>query len=73
MALKTSIPVFIMPSDYDEGEVVTKLPNEKTMKIKIRREDVENVKKLERMSGVFVIKTPNEIYDVLTRHLKIRI
>ena len=60
MGLKASIPIFIMPSDYQEGVVITKLPNGRKMKVKVRQEDAENVKKLMKMHNVFVIKTPNQ-------------
>jgi archaeoflavoprotein AfpA len=68
MALKAFVPVYIMPSDYKEGVVVTKLPDGREMKLRIRAEDVEHVKKLARMDGVFILEIPEEIYDVFEKH-----
>lgn len=68
MALKAFVPLYIMPSDYKEGVVLTRLPDGREMKLRIRAEDVEHVKKLARMDGVFVLETPEEIYDVFEKH-----
>jgi len=70
MGLKASIPLFIMPSDYKEGIVITKLPNGNKMNVKVRREDAYNVKKLEKMHDVFIIKTPNEIRQFLAARVE---
>lgn len=64
MALKAFVPVYIMPSDYNEGTVVTKLPSGKEMKLRIRKEDVEHVKELQNMDGLNVIENPEEIKRV---------
>lgn len=67
MALKVFIPVYIMPSNYREGIVVTMLPNEKRMKLRIRREDVENVRRLATMEDVSVIEKPEDINQVFKK------
>lgn len=68
MALKAFVPVYIMPSDYREGIVETELPDGRKMKLRIRKEDVEHVEKLSKMDGVFIIKSPEEIFRVFEKH-----
>jgi len=70
MGLKAFVPVYIMPSDYEEGIVVTKLPNGRDMKLRIRKEDVEHVKKLAGMDDVFILEKPEENYQVFKKHFK---
>jgi archaeoflavoprotein AfpA len=61
MALKSFVPVYILPCDYKEGVTVTQLPDGSEMKIRVRKEDVENTKKLASMDGLFILKKPKEI------------
>lgn len=70
MGLKGFIPVYIMPSDYKEGEITTKLPNGRDFKLRIRKEDVEHVKKLAAMDDVFILENPEEIFHVFTKHFR---
>jgi len=70
MGLKAFVPAYIMPSDYREGIIVTKLPNGRDLKLKIRKEDVEHVKKLADMDDVFILEKPEEIYQVFQKHFK---
>jgi archaeoflavoprotein AfpA len=67
MSLKAFMPVYIAPTDYKEGTVYTKLPNGKEMKLKVRKEEVEQVKKLERMENVFVLEGPQKIRQVFKK------
>jgi len=69
MALKAFVPVYILPSDYREGIVTTKLPDGRKLKLRIRREDAENVNKLIRMEDVFILEKPEDILQVFERHL----
>ena len=66
MALKAFVPVYVMPSDYQEGITITKLPNGRDMRLKIRKEDVAHVIRLSEMEGISVLKTPEAIYDLFT-------
>ena len=68
MAQKAFVPTYIMPCDYREGIITTKLPDGSDMKLRIRKEDAENVQKLRRMEDVFVIETPLEIQSVFEKH-----
>ena len=70
MGLKAFVPTYIMPSDYKEGIVVTKLPDGRNLKLRIRKEDVEHVKKLAGMDDVFILEGPEEIYQVFRKHFK---
>ncbi len=68
MALKAFVPVYLLPSDYKEGSVVTKLPDGRDLKLRVRKEDVENVKRLAGMDEVFVLEKPEDIYRVFEKH-----
>jgi archaeoflavoprotein AfpA len=67
MSLKAFMPVYIAPTDYREGTVYTKLPNGKEMKLRVRKEEVEQVKKLERMEDIFVLEGPQKIREVFKK------
>jgi archaeoflavoprotein AfpA len=68
MALKASVPVYIMPSDYKEGTVVTRLPNGTDLTLRVRREDAENTRKLARMDCVFVLEKPQDVNQIFMKH-----
>jgi archaeoflavoprotein AfpA len=68
MALKATVPVYILPSDYEEGTLITTLPNGKGLKLRVRKEDSENTRKLSSMNGVFVLKKPDSIPGVFMKH-----
>ena len=67
MSLKASVPVYIAPTDYEEGVVYTKLPNGGKLKLRVRKEEVEKVKKLEQMEDVFVLENPQKITAVFKK------
>jgi archaeoflavoprotein AfpA len=64
MSLKAFVPVYIVPTDFEEKTVFTKLPNGREMKLRIRKEDADNVRKLELMDDVHVLREPQKIRDV---------
>ena len=68
MALKGFVPVYVMPSDIKEGTVTTLLPNGKLTKLRVRKEDAENVQKLEKMEGVSILEKPQEIRQVFDKY-----
>jgi archaeoflavoprotein AfpA len=68
MALKAFVPVYIMPSDYKEGTVVTRLPNGRAFTLRVRKEDAENTRKLTGMDRVFVLERPEDVHQVFMRH-----
>lgn len=70
MALKAYVPVYVMPSDLQEGTVLTRLPNGSNLNLRIRKEDAENARKLSTMDGIFVLKDPGEIPEVFMKHFR---
>jgi archaeoflavoprotein AfpA len=66
--LKASTPIYIMPTDLEEGMTATKLPSGVTMRLQVRREDVENVRKISRMEHLSVFARPDEIWNVFKKH-----
>lgn len=54
-AMKVNVPVYIFPVDQHEGEVVTKLPDGRDLKLRIRKVDLENVERLRLMDGITVL------------------
>jgi archaeoflavoprotein AfpA len=70
MGLKAFVPVYIMPSDYKEGIIDTKLPNGRDLRLRIRKEDVEHVKKLAGMDDVLILEQPEEIHRIFKKHFK---
>jgi archaeoflavoprotein AfpA len=68
MALKAFVPVYIMPSDYKEGTLITRLPDGKDLKLRVRKEDAENTRKLSLMENVFLLEKPEDICGVFKKH-----
>jgi archaeoflavoprotein AfpA len=66
-AVKGYVPVYIMPVDYEEGTTTTVLPNGRTLRLRVRKEDADNARKLEAMEGFRTIRDPGEIPGVLAR------
>jgi archaeoflavoprotein AfpA len=70
MSLKAFVPVYVVPSDFEEKTVYTKLPNGKDLKLRIRKEDADNTRKLERMDGMSVLDGPQKIPQVFEKWFK---
>jgi archaeoflavoprotein AfpA len=70
MSLKAFRPVYIMPTDYRESTVYTKLPNGEQMKLRIRKEEADQVRKLEAMEDVYVLENPEKVKEFLAEWLK---
>ncbi len=66
MSLKAFGTVYILPTDYKEGVVETIIPNGKTIKIRVRKEEAEQTRKLEQMDGVHVLESPEKIRAVFS-------
>ncbi len=60
MSLKAFRPVYILPTDYKESVVYTKLPNGKELKLRVRKEEADQVRKLETMDDMHVTGEPSE-------------
>ena len=67
MSLKAFAPVYVVPVDFEEKTILTKLPNGKDMKLRIRKEDAENVRKLELMEDMHVLSEPQKIREVFQK------
>ncbi len=70
MSLKAFRPVYILPSDYRESVVYTKLPNGKELKLRVRKEEADQVRKLETMDGMHVIESPQRMREVFLEWLR---
>ncbi len=70
MSLKAFVPVYVAPTDYEEGVVTTKLPNGNEMKLRVRKEEVEQVRKLRDMEDMFVLESPQQISEVFKKWFK---
>ena len=68
MGQKADVPMYILPSDYEEGVTITQLPDGKELKITIRKEDVEHVEKLSKMYETYIIKEPKDIRNVFAKY-----
>ena len=68
--VKGFIDVHIMPVDFREGIVTTIIPSGKELKLSIRKEDAENVRRLEKMEGFLVFENPDEIRDIIEKRLR---
>lgn len=68
MGQKADVPLYLLPSDYEEGITITKLPDGNDLKITIRKEDVEHVQKLAGMHDTFILKEPKDIIKVFAEH-----
>ncbi len=64
-AVKGFVPVYIMPVDFREGVITTTLPNGDTLKLRVRKEDAENVRRLEKMEGFHVFENPKDIPSII--------
>lgn len=67
MGQKAGVPIYVLPSDFEEGVVVTKLPDGRDLELTIRKEDVEHVEKISKM-GINILRTPQEIEQVFKKH-----
>lgn len=69
-AVKGYVPVFVMPVDFREGETTTTLPSGKKLRLRVRKEDAENVAKLGSMEGIHTFEFPDMIPAILEEHMK---
>jgi archaeoflavoprotein AfpA len=67
MSLKAFVPVYLAPVDYKEGVIYTKLPNGKEMKLRVRKEEAEQVNKLKQTEDVHVLEDPIEIAEIFKK------
>jgi archaeoflavoprotein AfpA len=70
MSLKAFVPVYILPTDYKESIVTTKLPNGKEMRLRVRKEEAEQVRRLEATEDVHVLESPEKMREWFLGWLK---
>lgn len=70
-AHKGNVPIYILPVDQETetGKVTTLLPTGEKIELTIREVDLENFRKLKRMRGITIITKPQEIGDIIKRHM----
>ncbi len=68
MGLKAYRAIYVAPTDYKEGECITKLPNGKEMRLRVRKEEVEQVGKLRVMDGMHILEGPREVHELFRNH-----
>lgn len=68
-AMKARIPVYIFPADQKKGDIVTDLPGGKKLTLTMRDVDLEAVEKLRNMKGITVLGHPDEIKDIIQKHI----
>ena len=73
MSLKAFVNVYVVPSDYEEKTVMTLLPNGKEMKLRIRKEDADNTRELEKMDGMKVLDSPEKIKAIFKEWYDIKL
>jgi archaeoflavoprotein AfpA len=70
MSLKAFVPVYVLPTDYKESIVYTKLPNGKEMKLRVRKEEADQVRKLENMEDVHVLENLQKMKETFLEWLE---
>jgi archaeoflavoprotein AfpA len=70
MSLKAFVPVWIMPVDFKESIIYTKLPNGKEMKLRVRKEEADQVRKLMATEDVRVFENPAAVREGFLEWLK---
>jgi len=63
MSLKAFRPVYVLPTDYKESVVYTKLPNGKEMKLRVRKEEADQVRRLEKMEDMHVFESVQKMRE----------
>jgi archaeoflavoprotein AfpA len=70
MSLKAFRPVYLLPTDYRESIVYTKLPNGKEMKLRVRKEEADQVRRLEAMEDMHVLESPQKMREFFLEWLR---
>jgi archaeoflavoprotein AfpA len=68
-ALKAGTKVYIYPVDQKPGKITTVLPDGEKLTLTIRKIDVKNAEKLKRMRGITVLSQPEDIEEIIKKHL----
>ena len=63
--IKGGVPVYLFPSDQHLEPIVTSKPDGSPLVLKIKDIELENIKKLKKMEGIFVISDFSEIKHII--------
>jgi len=69
-AIKGGQIVYIFPSDQDIEPIVTSRPDGSPLVLKIRDIELENIKKLNKMEGIVVLKDFSAIKPIILQKIK---
>jgi archaeoflavoprotein AfpA len=69
MALKAYVQVWVMPVDYKEAEIYTRLPNGKDLKLRVRKQEADQVRTLMATEDVRVFENPQKVHEALLEWL----
>ena len=69
-SIKGGQTVYIFPSDQDTEPIVTSRPNGSPLILKIRDIEIENIKRLKQMEGIFVIEKFEDIRDNILKKVE---
>ena len=69
-AMKAKVPVYIFPVDQKKGDIVTDLPGGKKLTLTMRDVDLDAVDKLRKMKGITVLVHPDEIREIIRKHIQ---
>jgi len=64
-ALKGGQTVYLFPTDQERPDTTTVLPSGKTLILKPRKVDLENIERLRAMEYVIVLQNYSDIYDII--------
>jgi flavoprotein len=70
MGQKSRVPVHILPVDFKEGVSVTKIPNGDELILELTKEDIDCVRKVDKMKNTHVFENTDEIYAVFEKYFK---
>ncbi len=69
-AMKAKVPVYIFPADQKKGEITTDLPGGKKLTLTMRDVDIDAVEKLRKMPGITVLGHPDEMREIIRKHIE---
>ncbi|NHJ25263.1 MAG: archaeoflavoprotein AfpA [Candidatus Lokiarchaeota archaeon] len=69
-AIKGGQVAYIFPSDQDLEPIVTSRPDGSPLVLKIRDIEIENIKRLKKLEGIYVFSDFSEIKKVIIKKLK---
>ena len=69
-AIKGGVTAYVFPSDQDFEPITTTKPNGEPLVLKIRDIEIENIKKLKKLEGIYVIKNFSDIKKLILEKIK---